>query len=103
MLANYSLLRSYCEEFSDLRIVDDSAEVRAVQRGARRVLRSTPGQTISLVTAENPTVITLSGVKWALNAEAVDIGTRAISNVAKEEFVNIEVHEGSLFVCQLDL
>ncbi len=98
MLANYSLLLRYGGQV-DLTIADENGIIRAVTAPASISLQTKVGDTISIIAAQRSSCWA-SGLKWELPS-SLEPGTRAVSNVAVEEHVEITMTTGSAFICHL--
>jgi thiamine pyrophosphokinase len=94
-LTAFSLLMKY-QGRADVRVVMDTAEVRAVS-GAAQIIGN-PGDTISLVIFEGAPKVTLTGVQWPLKDELLHPGSRGVSNVLTEHQAHIQVADGTVFV-----
>ena len=59
------------------------------------------GDTVSLVTMHQNTIVTITGVKWPLRDYALRPGTQGVSNVALSDHVLVTVERGALYVSHL--
>lgn len=55
------------------------------------------GQVLSLVPVDNPSWVSLSGVKWPMKREPLFHGSRGLSNVATGPAVRLRVHSGKVW------
>jgi len=60
--------------------------------------RVDPGQTISLLPAGFAEGITTRGLKYPLNDETLELGTRGVSNQAEESEITVTVKRGALLL-----
>ena len=97
-LAGIAMLLRY-HSAVDLRITGEGFDLWAVS-GAKQI-PATPGDTISLLAFAGGIHVTLLGVKWPLENQLLEIGTRGISNVALGDIVTLNVSGGPLVVCRL--
>jgi thiamine pyrophosphokinase len=104
-LANTALLMSATIPIS---LADDFGTVRAICCDRREgsvdagaLLETSEGDTVSLITFDMGTSVTVTGVHWPLNRFHLQPGTRGVSNVALASSVAVTVHCGSVFVCHL--
>ena len=66
--------------------------------GARR-LRTTPGQTVSLIPLGRCARVWTSGLRWRLDGEPLDlVGRTGVSNVAAGSRIEVRVEGGRLLV-----
>lgn len=100
LLAAYALLLRYHRQFP-LQIVEDGGRVFALSGGFE--LMASPGDTLSLLTFDENTKVTLAGVKWELNSHPLQIGTHGVSNVVTSPLVRLSSTGGALLVCHLPL
>lgn len=98
MLANYALLLRYCPAV-EIAIADDGGTVGAAFAPATTRLAVNVGDTVSIIAAQQCRAFA-TGLKWEL-PEVLEPGTRAVSNVATAESVEIAVTSGSAFICHL--
>ncbi len=98
MLANYSLLLRYCAQV-DVTIANETSTVRALCAPAIIRMDTKVGDIISIIAAQR-SICTGAGLKWELPSQ-LEPGTRAISNVAVDDHVEITMISGSAYVCHL--
>jgi thiamine pyrophosphokinase len=86
-------------------LADDFGTVQTVASDgttdARVLLETSAGDTVSLITFERDTRVSITGVQWPLNDFHLLPGTRGVSNVALGSSAEITVQRGSVFVCHL--
>jgi thiamine pyrophosphokinase len=86
-------------------LADDFGTVRALrsdgEADADLLVETAPGDTVSLITFERNTLVSIQGVQWPLSSFHLLPGTRGVSNVALDTSVSVTVHCGSAFVCHL--
>ena len=86
-------------------LADDFGTVQAiVSDGVEESLlrlETSAGDTVSLITFEPDTGVSIEGVQWPLNCFHLVPGTRGVSNVAVGASVEIRVQRGCVFVCHL--
>lgn len=100
LLAGYALLLRYHRQFP-LQIVEDGGRVFALSGDCELV--ATPGDTLSVLTFDENTQVTLAGVKWELNSHPLQVGTHGVSNVVTSPLVRLLSTGGTLLVCHLPL
>ena len=101
-LGNSAILLRAC---TPICLADDFGTVQAVGSDGKEdcilVLATSAGDTISLITFDLNSKVSIGGVKWPLREFHLLPGTRGVSNVALSTEVEISVHRGCVFVCQL--
>ena len=93
-LGNIALLAAYMDR-ARLRMMDD-ANLLEVVRGRRRFAVST-GARVSLISLTDDVELVTHGLQWELS-EALELGTRGLSNRATGEQVEIDVTRGAVAV-----
>jgi thiamine pyrophosphokinase len=94
-LANTALLLKYHPEH-DIRLIDDRWEAWAVSGIAE--IGGCPGDTVSLVAFVPVESVSISGVRWPLNGEALFPGSRGVSNEMISDVAKLEVKGGTVIV-----
>lgn len=97
-LTTISVMLKYADQFR-LRHVDAKSELIAVTDQAE--LTGSPGDTLSLVVMAPVHGVTLTGVRWPLEARDLEPGSLGVSNVFVDATVRIRVRGGCLLVCHL--
>lgn len=97
-LANFALLLRYHNEIP-LRIVEDGAETWAVSGVS--IFAAQSGDTVSLISMDGAAQVSISGVRWPLNAFLLPIGTLGVSNEATGGEVSITTTGGAILACHL--
>jgi thiamine pyrophosphokinase len=86
-------------------LADDLGTVRALGRNGEAdeaiSIETSAGDTVSLITFERDTTVSIAGVRWPLDCYHLPPGTLGVSNVSLGSAVNVIVHKGSAFVCHL--
>ena len=93
-LGNVWLAARYHDR-AEVLLVDEQCQLQ-VTSGVCEV-RAEPGTCVSLLALTPQVRLDTDGLKWPLH-EALEIGTRGLSNEAAGETVRIEVHEGMVAV-----
>ena len=68
----------------------------------QRIVEGTPGDLVSIVPVAGDAVVTASGLRWPLAAEALPFGSsRGVSNTMTANTAVIEIHEGVAMVAYM--
>jgi thiamine pyrophosphokinase len=97
-IANIALLVKYGRKAS-LTFVDSTGEIEIVQ--SRTEFRAKVGTTVSLIPTSRPVRLTTKGLRYALENEMVEFGSRGVSNEVITPVVEIRVRGGTLFLVKL--
>jgi thiamine pyrophosphokinase len=96
LLGNISLLRRFYGKL-DIELVDTSCSIRYFEKDS--TLSGTPGQIVSLFALHGSAGgVSTKGLKFNLEDESLEQGTRGISNELAGPTVHITVREGGLIV-----
>ena len=107
-LANTTLLMN---ARTPLVFVDDFGSMQYLETSSGELERETEtcltfgtvvGDTISLVTFDLETTISITGVEWSLDHSHLAPGTRGVSNIAETNNVIVTVHTGSVFIFHMN-
>lgn len=94
-LTNLSVAAKYAAKIR-LLFASEDHEMELCARDA--VFKTRRGQTLSLVPVDNPSWVSLSGVKWPIKREPLFAGSRGLSNAATGSAVRLQVHSGKVWV-----
>jgi len=97
-LTSIALLLKFYPE-TDVRLVDDSGEVRVVSSAAE--FHGQAGDILSLIAFAPAEGVTAEGVLWPLSNEWLHPGSRGVSNVLVAETARVSVRSGLLIACHL--
>lgn len=100
-LVNCSLLLRYSQQLK-MTIEDDLCRMHGILAPSEFALVTMPGDTISLAVFA-PAMVSLTGVRWALQHCPLMPGSFAVSNEATDSMVQLSVEEGSVILCHLPL
>lgn len=84
----------------DVRILESQYELLCLHGHQKINLEGKPGNTVSLIPLAGPvTGVTLGGFEFPLDKETLPVGTtRGVSNLFRDETVEIEIEKGHLLV-----
>lgn len=101
-LGNFGLLLRWRAEYPNLPVVlvADGSETRAVR--GEIVLKTEPGDVVSLLSWDGLARVSVSGVKWPLESHLLAVGVGGLLNEALGPRVTIRAEGGIIFVCHLD-
>jgi thiamine pyrophosphokinase len=94
-LTAFSLLLKY-EPRVDIRILTESAETRVIK--GQHTIFGSPGDIVSLVAFEAADGVSFEGVRWPLNNETIEPGSRGVSNELVGASAQLEVRSGRLLL-----
>jgi thiamine pyrophosphokinase len=94
-LTAFSLLLKY-EPHVDIRVLNESSETRVVK--GRHAIAGGPGDIVSLVAFEAADGVSFEGVRWPLNNETIEPGSRGTSNELVGASAKLEVLSGRLLL-----
>jgi len=99
-LANVFILATPLLRDVQVKILDDACELLCLHGHQKINLEGKPGSVVSLIPMAGPvTGITLGGFEFPLDKETLPVGTtRGVSNLFKNEKVEIEIEGGHLLV-----
>ncbi len=94
-LANMYLLARYAEKIQ-LQFLTNYSAIEAITSHFEG--RAEPGQTISLLPVGYAEGVTTSGLKYPLQNETLEIGSRGVSNLAESDQISVSVESGTLLI-----
>ena len=97
-LTAFALLLRYHREIP-ISIVEEAGMTIAVTGECK--LAAAPGDTLSVISFDGLSKVTLRGVAWELTDHSLQIGTHGVSNVASEAEVFVKIEGGAALVCHL--
>jgi thiamine pyrophosphokinase len=97
-IASIALLVKYRRR-ARLTFVDPTGEIEIVQ--SRTEFRAKVGTTVSLIPTSRPVRLTTKGLRYALEDERLEFGSRGVSNEVITPVVEIRVRGGTLFLVKL--
>ena len=101
-LGNFSLLLHWRDEYPKLPVafVADGSQTQAV--AGEIILKTEPGDAVSLLSFDGRARVSVSGVKWPLESHALAVGVGGLVNEAVGPRVTIRAEGGMILVCHLD-
>ncbi len=84
-----------------VRIIDESSTIIALGRGCRVEMPGSPGDIVTLAAIEPGTRCSTHGLRYRLDDEILDRGSRGLSNVMAGESFSVSVSGGLLLVIHL--
>ena len=97
-IANLSLLVRYHTRIP-IRAYHGQMECQIVSAGSSQRITLESGQVVSTLPLSSPTTLSLSGVRYPLNREDLQIGSRGVGNQALGGEVCVEVFDGMVVMC----
>ncbi len=101
-LGNLAVLQRYGSSLK-LVFLDDFGSCRSISAPQAVRFHVNIGDTVSLITFQSNSIVSIKGVKWELEDYPLPVGTQGVSNLAAFNTIEVSVASGAVFVLILKL